>query len=139
MTNNPEPLRPKKKPSGCWWLSGCLLTVVSALMFFFFIYMIFYSEEKLDESRAEYAASMKEYEEQLAAYEADSVAFREQYHLDKPEYVQRGHIGVNIGAAFFVVFALFMLVPMAIGLVLLLYYRHRYRKWRIDNRQETWV
>ena len=39
-------------------------------------------------------------------------------------------IGVNIGAAFFAVFALAMLVPLAIGILLLIYYRYRKRKWQ---------
>ena len=152
-----EFIRPEKKPSGCWWLSGCLITVVSALVFVFFIYMIFYSEEKMDENRAEYTASSKEYEDALEAYNADSVHLRAEYQrildeidqaearhdsvlvealtdsLDKyaePMWEPRGHIGVNIGAAFFVVFALFALIPLGIGLLLLLIYWYKRRKWR---------
>ena len=48
----------------------------------------------------------------------------------EPEWTPRGVIGVNIGAAFFAVFALAMLVPLAIGILLLIYYRYRKRKWK---------
>ena len=152
-----EFIRPEKKPSGCWWLSGCLITVVSALVFAFFIYMIFYSEEKMDENRAEYTASLKEYEDALEAYNADSVHLRAEYQrildeidqaearhdsvlvealtdsLDKyaePMWEPRGHIGFNIGGAFFLLFAVMALIPMGIGLLLLLIYWYKRRKWR---------
>ena len=152
-----EFIRPEKKPSGCWWLSGCLITVVSALVFVFFIYMIFYSEEKMDENRAEYTASSKEYEDALEAYNADSVHLRAEYQrildeidqaearhdsvlvealtdsLDKyaePMWEPRGHIGFNIGGAFFLLFAVMALSPMGIGLLLLLIYWYKRRKWR---------
>ena len=152
-----EFIRPEKKPSGCWWLSGCLITVVSALVFVFFIYMIFYSEEKMDENRAEYTASSKEYEDALEAYNADSVHLRAEYQrildeidqaearhdsvlvealtdsLDKyaePMWEPRGHIGFNIGGAFFLLFAVMALIPMGIGLLLLLIYWCKRRKWR---------
>lgn len=152
-----EFIRPEKKPSGCWWQSGCLITVVSALVFAFFIYMIFYSEEKMDENRAEYTASSKEYEDALEAYNADSVHLRAEYQrildeidqaearhdsvlvealtdsLDKyaePMWEPRGHIGFNIGGAFFLFFAVMALIPMGIGLLLLLIYWYKRRKWR---------
>ncbi len=152
-----EPITQVKKPNGCWWLSGCLLTVVSALLIAFFVYMIFYSEEKMDESRAEYSASQKEYEDAQKAYEADSANLHAQYlriqaeieaakarhdsvqvavlqdslsYYDKPEFIPRGHIGVNIGAAFLVVFILFLLVPLGIGLLLLIIYQYKIRKWK---------
>ena len=152
-----EFIRPEKKPNGCWWLSGCLITAISALVFVFFIYMIFYSEEKMDENRAEYTASTREYEEALEAYNADSVHLRAEYQriLDEidqaearqdsalvealtdsldnyaePMWEPRGHIGFNIGGAFFLFFAVIMLIPMSIGLVLLLVYWYKRRKWR---------
>ena len=148
---------PPKKPSGCWWMSGCLITVISALMFAFFIYMIFDSEKTMDKHRAEYTASSKEYEEALEAYNAASVRLRAEYRrieaeIDKaaarqdsvkvaalrdslskyaePEWNPRGHIGVNIGAAFLLVFALGMLIPLGIGLILLFVYWYKRRKWK---------
>ena len=95
--------------------------------------MIFDSEKVMDNNRKEYAAYMKEYEEQVKAFEADSISYREIYHRDRPEYEPRGAIGFNIGGAFFLVFALFMLVPLAIGILLLLYYRYKKRKWLNTN------
>ena len=92
----------------------------------------------------------------MQAYEADSVYMKAQYQriqaeidaaqarndslavaslqdslklYSEPEWVPRGAIGVNIGAAFFVLFAVVMLIPLSIGLLLLLVYRHRKRKW----------
>jgi uncharacterized membrane protein len=147
----------KKKPSGCWWLSGCLITVISVLMFTFFIYMIFDSEKTMDKHRAEYTASTKEYEDAMEAYNADSVHLRAEYQriLDEidqaearhdsvlveslmdsldvyaePMWEPRGHIGFNIGGAFFLFFALIMLIPLAIGLLLLFIYWYKKRKWR---------
>ena len=137
MMHEPFPVRPVKKPHGCWWLSGCLITSVSTLMIVFFVYMMVYSEQKMDENRAEYAAYSKEYDEEMAAFEADSVAYRELYHRDRPEWNPRGAIGFNIAGGFFFFFALFMLIPLIIGVLLLVYYRHRYRKWRIDDGQKT--
>lgn len=152
-----EFVTPPKKPSGCWWMSGCLITIVSALMFAFFIYMIFDSEKTMDKNRAEYTSSSREYEEALEAYNADSVRLQAEYRrieaeIDKaaacqdsvkvaalrdslskyaePEWNPRGHIGVNIGAAFFVVFAMVMLIPLCIGLILLIVYWYKRRKWR---------
>ena len=119
-----DPYNPMKKPNGCWKWSGCMLTIVSALLIAFFVWMIVDSEQQMDKSRQEFAASQIEYEEALKAYEADSL------HLEKPEFKPRGYIGVNIGAAFFVVFILFLLIPLGIGLLMLLYYRLKYRKWR---------
>jgi len=156
-----EFIRPEKKPSGCWWLSGCLITVISALMFTFFIYMIFDSEKTMDRNRAEYSASSKEYEDVLVAYNADSVRLRAEYsrieaEIDQaearqdsvmvaslrdslhkyaePEWNPRGHIGFNIAGAFFLFFAVVMLVPLGIGLVLLFVYWYKRRKWRIKSR-----
>ena len=48
----------------------------------------------------------------------------------RQEFTPRGHMGVNIGAAFLVVFILFLLIPFGIGLLMLLYYWLKYRKWR---------
>lgn len=155
-----DPIRPVKKPSGCWLHAGCLLTIVSTLLFGFFVYLIFDSEKQMDKNRAEYKASQMEYEEAMRAYEADSLNLKAQYQrilteisaaqarndslavaslqdslklYSKPEWAPRGAIGVNIGAAFFVVFALVMLVPLAIGLLLLLVYRYRRRKWLLSE------
>ena len=152
-----EPSMTVKKPNGCWWMSGGLLTVFSLLLIGFFVYMIFYSEEKMDENRAEYTASTWEYEEALRAYEADSVNLRVQYRrilaeidaaearhdseavealmdslslYEEPMWNPRGHIGFNIAGAFFVVFIVFMLIPLGIGLLLLLVYWYKRRKWR---------
>ena len=126
------------------------------LLILFFVYLIFDSEKQLDKKRAEYAASEMEYQEALKAYEADSVNLKAHYQrilaemdaaqnrndtitvaalqdslkrYSEPEWVPRGAIGFNIGGAFFLVFALAMLIPLAIGLLLLLYYRYRKRKW----------
>ena len=126
-------------------------------MFAFFIYMIFDSEKTMDKHRAEYTASSKEYEEALEAYNADSVRLQAEYRrieaeIDKaaacqdsvkvaalrdslskyaePEWNPRGHIGVNIGAAFLLVFALVMLIPLGIGLILLIVYWYKRRKWK---------
>ena len=146
-----------KKPNGCWKHAGCLLTIVSTLLVVFCVYLIYDSEEELDRKRAEYAAYHKEYEEAMKAYEADSANLKVEYQrvqakidaararndsmtvaaledslkcYSEPEWVPRGAIGVNIGAAFFAVFALAMLVPLAVGIILLLYYRYRKRKWQ---------
>ena len=124
--------------------------------------MIFESEKQLDRKRAEYTASELEYQEALDAYEADSVNMKAQYQriqaeidaaqarndslavaslqdslklYSEPEWAPRGAIGVNIGAAFFVLFALVMLIPLAIGLMLILVYRYRKRKW-LNNMEE---
>lgn len=154
-----DPVCPVKKPNGCWFHAGCLLTVASMLLIIFFVYLIFDSEKQMDRNRAEYSAYEMEYEEAMKAYEADSVNLKAHYQCilaemdaaqnrndslavaalqdslkrySEPEWNPRGAIGVNIGAAFFVLFALVMLVPLAIGLLLLLYYRYRKRKWLSD-------
>lgn len=116
-----------KKPSGCWKWSGGMLTIVSALLIAFFVWVIVDSEREMDKSRQEYTASQIEYEEAMKAYKADSL------NLEKPEFQPRGHIGVNIGAAFLVVFILFLLIPFGIGLLMLLYYWLKYRKWRLTR------
>ena len=105
------------------------------LLILFFVYLIFDSEKQLDKKRAEYAASEMEYQEALKAYQArnDTItvaALQDSLkRYSEPEWVPRGAIGFNIGGAFFLVFALAMLIPLAIGLLLLLYYRYRKRKW----------
>ena len=110
-----DPYNPVKKPSGCWKWSGCMLTIVSGLLIAFFVWMIVDSEKEMDKSRQEYYESQKEYEEALKAYEADSTLFQDSLkNCVKPEYHPRGHIGVNIGAAFFAVFILFLLIPLGI-------------------------
>ncbi len=152
-----------KKPNGCWHHAGCLLTMVSTLLIVMSIYMVFYTEEEIDRKRAEYTASEMEFEEAMRVYEADSANMKVQYQRIKdemdaakarndstavaaledslkcysePEWNPRGAIGVNIGAAIFIFFAIVMLVPFAIGILLLLYYRYRKRKWRagLDNK-----
>lgn len=159
MTN--EPISPVKKPSGCWWLSGCMLTTVSLGLIIMFVFLIFDAEDHLDKRRAEYAESNKEYEEALMAYEADSAYFRAQYQriqqeIDaatlrndsvlvaaledsllvyaEPEYTPRGAIGFNIAGAFYIIFILFLLIPLIIGIVLLLYYWNKKRKYNYQNR-----
>ena len=138
-------------------MSGSLITVISALVFAFFIYMIFDSEKTMDQNRAEYTASSKEYEEALEAYNADSVRLRAEYQrildeidqaearhdsvlvealtdsLDKyaePMWEPRGHIGFNIAGAFFLVIGLMALIPMCIGIILLIIYWYKRRRWR---------
>ena len=124
----------------------------------FFVWMIIYSEQEIDKSRQEFSDSQKEYQEALDAYEADSVHLMAEYqriqaeieaaekrhepsekiealqdslkYYDKPEFHPRGHMGVNIGAAIFVLFILISLIPFGIGLLMLLYYWLKYRKWR---------
>ena len=153
-----EPYHPVKKPKGCWLLSGWLLTIFSVLLIALNVHMIVYSEEKMDENRAEYSAYQAEYEEAMKAYEADSARLRAEYrriqaeidaaanrkdstetvkalidslkYYGEPEYNPRGHIGFNIAAAFFVVFILLLLIPLGIGIFLLLFYWYKRRKWR---------
>ena len=43
-----DPISNVKKPSGCWYHAGCLITIVSTLLLAFFVYLIFESEEDLD-------------------------------------------------------------------------------------------
>ena len=119
-----ESIHREKKPGGCWKWTGCLLMTVSGLLIALLVAMIVYSEKEMDENRAEYAASMEEYEAEVKAYEADSALFVSQYGRT-PEFHQRGAIGVNIGGAFFLVFALILLIPFGIGLLMLLYYRRK--------------
>ena len=150
----------KKKPSGCWWMSGCLITFISGVLMLFFVVMIFSSEDKMDENRAEYSASIAEYEEAMKAYEADSANLKAQYQriqaeIDsamacsdsmrvaaledslslyaEPEYVQRGATGFNIAGGFFLVLAIGMAVPLIIGLLLLYIYRRKKRKYLIES------
>lgn len=122
-----EPVYPAKKPKGCWKFFGWLLTIVSGLLFAFFISMIFYTDKELDKKRAEYSAYVEEYEEAMKAYEADSV------HFQAPEWNPRGAIGDNIGGAFFLLFAIIMLVPFGIGLLMLIFYGYKKRKWRVQR------
>jgi hypothetical protein len=119
--------------------------------------MIIEGERHMDELRAEYTASTKEYEDKMEAYVADSAHLHAEYNriaaaieeaqskgdstlvealtdslklYDEPLFERRGAIGVNIGAAFFVFFALCALVPLALGIVLLVLFWHRRRKYR---------
>lgn len=155
-----EPIRSVKKPSGCWWQSGCLLTVGSVLVILLAVYLIIDAERHLDKRRAEYAESTKEYEEAVNAYEADSAYFHAQYDriqkaIDaaalrhdsmqiaaledslrlyaEPEYNPRGAIGFNIAGAFYAFFIIIMLIPLFLGIVLLLYYWYRKRKYRRES------
>ena len=157
-----EAIKSAKKPNGCWHHAGCLLTMVSTLLIVLFVNLIFESEEELDRKRAEYSAYSMEYEEAMRAYEADSANLKVQYQritdeieaakarndstavaaledslkcYSEPEWEPRGVIGVNIGAAIYLFFALVMLVPLAIGIMLLLYYRHRKRKYLLNQPQ----
>lgn len=155
-----EVYEPARKPSGCLKASGCfgcLLTIVSLLFIAFNIWMIIDSERHMDELRDEYKASSKEYEDALEAYNADSAHLNAEFnriaakmeeaeakgdtllaaqledsltYYSKPLWEPRGAIGVNIGAAFFVVFALFALIPLGLGLILYLYYRYRKRQYQ---------
>ena len=159
MTN--EPIQPSKKPNGCWWMSGCLMTVISVFLIIVTIALIFDSEKHLDELRAEYAAANQEYEDALMAYDADSTHLQAEYRriqaeieaaklrndsdavmaledsllqYAEPEYHPRGAIGFNIAAAFYIVFIIILLIPLAIGIVLLLYYRYKNRKYLSSKR-----
>ena len=151
-----ETIRPIKKPSGCLKALGLLLTIGSALFILFWVLMIFESEKKMDQNRAEYAAAEKEYREAMEMYEKDSVRLRAEFNrilalrdkaekekdtalvealtdsltkYTEPDFVPRGAIGFNIGGAFFLLFALFGLIPLIIGILLLVYYRHRKRRY----------
>ena len=150
-------IRPVKKPSGCLNATGWVLTIGSLLFIILCIAMIIEGERHMDELRAEYTASTKEYEEKMEAYVADSAHLHAEYNriaaaieeaqskgdstlvealtdslklYDEPLFERRGAIGVNIGAAFFVFFALCALVPLALGIVLLFLFWHRRRKYR---------
>lgn len=152
-----EITQPVKKPSGCLNSFGWLLTVICVLFIILCIAMIFEGERHLDELRAEYAASTEEYEEAMEAYNADSLHLQAEYQriqlkIEKaeetgdsalvaeltdslalyaePEYHPRGAIGVNIGGAFFLFFALCALVPLAAGIALIIYCRNRKLKYK---------
>ena len=156
MLEQKEILRPVKKPSGCLDVTGWLLTVGSVLFILLCILLTIDAEEKMDENRAEYAASTKEYEDALMAYEADSAHLHAEYLriqgliaeaeeagdtalaealgdslvlYDEPVYERRGHIGVNIAGAFYIFFAVCALVPLIIGIILLVIYHVRKRKY----------
>lgn len=151
-----ESIRPVKKPSGCLKALGLLLTIGSVLFILFWVLMVFVSEEEMNENRAEYAASEKEYQQAMEEYEKDSVRLRAEFNRilalrDKaekegdtalgealtdslakyaePDFVPRGAIGFNIGGAFFLFFALCGLIPLIIGILLLVNYRHRKRRY----------
>lgn len=150
-------IRPVKKPSGCLNATGWALTIGSLLFILLCVAMIIEGERHMDELRAEYTASTKEYEDKMEAYVADSAHLHAEYNriaaaieeaqskgdstlvealtdslklYDEPLFERRGAIGVNIGAAFFVFFALCALVPLALGIVLLVLFWHRRRKYR---------
>lgn len=150
-------IRPVKKPSGCLNATGWVLTIGSLLFIILCVAMIIEGERHMDELRAEYTASTKEYEDKMEAYVADSAHLHAEYNriaaaieeaqskgdstlvealtdslklYDEPLFERRGAIGVNIGAAFFVFFALCALVPLALGIVLLVLFWHRRRKYR---------
>lgn len=155
-----EFVKPVRKPSGCLKLFGWLLTVGSVLFIVLCISMIFEGEKHMDELRAEYSVSSKEYEEALAAYNADSVHMQAEYqHIQEqigkaeaagdsvrameltdslklyaePQWEPRGAIGFNIGGAFFLFFALCALVPLLIGICILIYCHNRKRKYRMNK------
>ena len=148
------------KPNGCQNIAGWLLTVGSTLFILLCILMIFHSEDKMNDNRAEYAAANEEYQQALEAYEADSARMKKAYNrleilIDKaeqqhdttlaealrdslalyaePEFVPRGAIGFNIGGAFFLFFALCGLIPLIIGILLLVVYHKRKRAYRQYN------
>ncbi len=149
--------RPVKKPSGCLNFFGWLLTIGSALFVILCVAMIFEGERRMDELRDEYAAAEKEYEEAMEAYNADSVHLQAEYQriqsqiakaeeagdsalvveltdslalYEEPEYDSRGAIGFNIGGAFFLFFAFLALIPLAVGLVIIIYCHQRKRKYK---------
>ncbi len=150
-------VKPVKKPSGCLKAFGWLLVIGSVLFILLNIMLIIEGEKHMDELRAEHAASCAEYEEALEAYNADSVHMQAEYQriLDmiekaeatqdtalvavltdslaryaEPEFQPRGAIGVNIGAAFYVFFALCALIPLLIGVFILIYVHNRMRKYK---------
>jgi len=152
-----EFVRPVKKPSGCLKSFGWFLVISSVLCIAFNILMIFESEKHLDELRAEYTASTKEYEDALEVYRADSVHMQAEYQrlleeiekaeaagdsvlaeeladsltlYSEPLWEPRGVIGFKIAAAFFLFFALCALVPLLIGVFILIYCHHRNRKYK---------
>lgn len=155
-----ESIEPVGKPGGCLRATGCLglvLIVASLLFIIGNIAMIISSEHHMDELRDEYTASTKEYEEALAAYNADSAHLNAEFnritaeiekaeakgdtvlasqlqdslmYYSEPIWERRGAIGVNIGAAFFVAFAVFALIPLAIGIIMYIFYRYRKRQYQ---------
>ena len=155
-----ESIEPIRKPSGCLKASGrfgCFMAICSVLFIVFCIWMTISSEEHMNELRDEYAASSQEYEDALAAYNADSAHLNAEFNrisarIDEanakgdsvlaaqltdslslyaePEWNPRGAIGVNIGAAFFVFFAVCALVPLTVGIILYLVYRYRKRQYQ---------
>lgn len=155
-----ESIEPIRKPSGCLKASGrfgCFMAICSVLFIVFCIWMTISSEHHMDELRDEYTASTKEYEEALAAYNADSAHLNAEFnritaeiekaeakgdtvlasqlqdslmYYSEPIWERRGAIGVNIGAAFFVAFAVFALIPLAIGIIMYIFYRYRKRQYQ---------
>ena len=78
-----ESIEPIKKPSGCLKASGCFgcfMAICSLLIIVFCIWMIISSEEHMNELRDEYAASSQEYEDALAAYNADSAHLNAEFN-----------------------------------------------------------
>ena len=152
-----EYVKPVKQPRGCLKDFGWLLTVGSLLFIVICIAMIFEGEKHMNELRAEYSASTKEYEDALEVYRADSVHIQAEYQrlleeiekaeaagdsvlaeeladsltlYSEPLWEPRGVIGFNIAAAFFVFFALCALIPLLIGVIILIYCHHRNRKYK---------
>lgn len=150
-------IRPVKKPSGCLNATGWVLTIGSLLFIILCVAMIFQGEEHMDELRAEHAASYEEYEKAMEAYHADSTHLQAEYQriqamIEKaeaagdtitamelsdslaqyaePEFAPRGAIGFNIGGAFFLFFALCALVPLALGIVIIIYCHNRKLKYK---------
>ena len=155
-----ENIEPVRKPSGCLKASGrfgCFMAICSVLIIMLCIWMTVSSEDHLNELRDEYAASSQEYEDALAAYNADSAHLNAEFNrisarIDEanakgdtvlaaqlsdslslyaePEWEPRGAIGFNIGGAFFVFFAVCALVPLTVGIILYLVYRYRKRQYQ---------
>ena len=155
-----ESIEPIRKPSGCLKASGrfgCFMAICSVLFIVFCIWMTISSEEHMNELRDEYAASSQEYEDALAAYNADSAHLNAEFnrisarideanakgdtilasqlqdsltYYSEPVWERRGAIGVNIGAAFFVFFAVCALIPLTVGIILYLVYRYRKRQYQ---------
>ena len=155
-----ESIEPIRKPSGCLKASGrfgCFMAICSLLIIVFCIWMTISSEEHMNELRDEYAASSQEYEDALAAYNADSAHLNAEFnrisarideanakgdtilasqlqdsltYYSEPVWERRGAIGFNIGGAFFVFFAVCALVPLTVGIILYLVYRYRKRQYQ---------
>ena len=78
-----ESIEPIRKPSGCLKASGrfgCFMAICSVLFIVFCIWMTISSEEHMNELRDEYAASSQEYEDALAAYNADSAHLNAEFN-----------------------------------------------------------